>query len=106
MGFIQPQALLLTAQQPSGKLPKGVKVTTWGSIYNWLQTKVSDSKWARELAAYLELMEARLTDSEQIKTGTLTLSTVSDSESTMPLATWKASAFFVSRLKTCGCAPI
>ena len=72
LGFANPKALLLTAQQSRTKLPQEVTVATWNTVYNWLQERISRSEWAQHLAAYLELMEARLTDLEQMSSGTLT----------------------------------
>ena len=72
LGFTRPKALLLTARQPGGRLPEGVEVVTWGSIYNWLSGQTPHGTWAHRLATYLEVMEARLTDSGQMETGSLT----------------------------------
>jgi len=72
LGFVDPEALLLTAQQPRAKVPPEVTVVTWKSIYNWLQGQIARSEWAQRLSAYLEVMEARLTNLEQMSSGTLT----------------------------------
>ena len=71
-GFVQPNGLLITAEPQSVKLPEGVGVATWGAIYSWLQGQTSRSTWARRLKTYLEVMEARLTEHKQLKSGTLT----------------------------------
>ncbi len=72
LGFTTPKLLLLTADRSSKNLPKGVKTIRWATVYEWLQGRLSRSKWAGRLAAYLEVMEARLTDLEQMESGTLT----------------------------------
>lgn len=72
LGFADPKALLLTAQQPRAMVPQEVTVATWKTVYNWLQGQAARSEWAQRLSAYLEVMEARLTDLEQMRSGTLT----------------------------------
>ena len=72
LGFDTPKALLISARPPGGELPDGVSAATWNSIYVWLQGQAARSQWAHRVAAYLEVMEARLTDSGQMDSGTLT----------------------------------
>ena len=72
LGFDAPKGLLLTIKQPSGKLPDEVDVVEWRSVYKWLQRQTSRSEWAGRVAAYLEVMEARMIEHEQIESGTLT----------------------------------
>ena len=72
LGFDAPKGLLLTIKQPSGKLPDEVNVVEWRSVYKWLQRQTSRSEWAERVAAYLEVMEARMIEHEQIESGTLT----------------------------------
>ena len=72
LGFATPKALLISARPPGEELPDGVGAATWNSIYAWLQGQAARSQWAHRVMAYLELMEARLTDSEQMESGTLT----------------------------------
>ena len=72
LGFDAPKGLLLTIKQPSGKLPDEVDVVEWRSVYKWLQRQTSRSEWAERVAAYLEVMEARMIEHEQIESGTLT----------------------------------
>jgi hypothetical protein len=73
LDFARPNALLITAALPSTPLPERVGVVTWSTIYRWLQGQTSRSKWARRLKSYLEVMEARLADTGQLKSGTLTV---------------------------------
>jgi hypothetical protein len=72
LGFATPKALLISARPPGGELPDAVGAATWNSIYVWLQGQAARSRWAHRVAAYLEVMEARLTDSGQMESGTLT----------------------------------
>ena len=71
LGFTAPKLLLLTIR-PGRNLPKDVEVAPWSSVYKWLQGQTAWSKWAQRLAAYLEVIEARMTDREQMESGTLT----------------------------------
>ena len=71
LGFTAPKLLLLTVRSGTN-LPKDVEVSPWSSIYTWLQGQTARSKWAQRLADYLEVIEARMTDREQMESGTLT----------------------------------
>ena len=106
LGFATPKALLLTAQRSSRNLPEEVEVATWNSVYKWLQRQTPRSEWAQRLAAYLEVMEARLTDLEQMKTGTLTAFNGFRSEKPTPSTTSKANASCALLWTNCGSGPI
>ncbi len=71
LGFTSPKLLLLTVR-PGKNLPADVEVASWSAIYTWLQGHTARSKWAQCLTDYLEAMEARMTDREQMESGTLT----------------------------------
>ena len=71
LGFTSPKLLLLTIR-PGKNLPEDVEVASWSTIYTWLQGHTTRSKWAQRLTDYLEVMEARMTDREQMESGTLT----------------------------------
>ena len=72
LGFVEPKGLLLTIKRPHEKLPDEYQIAEWNSVYTWLQGEMSRSEWAERVAAYLEVMEARMIEKEQLKTGTLT----------------------------------
>ena len=71
LDFTSPKLLLLTVH-PGKNLPEDVEVALWSAIYTWLQGHTTRSKWAQRLTDYLEVMEARMTDREQMESGTLT----------------------------------
>ena len=71
LDFTSPKLLLLTVH-PGKNLPEDVEVALWSAIYTWLQGHTIQSKWAQRLTDYLEVMEARMTDREQMESGTLT----------------------------------
>ncbi|MDE0332041.1 MAG: hypothetical protein OXL41_09250 [Nitrospinae bacterium] len=72
LGFTEPKGLLLTIKQPHEKPPNEFQVVEWSSVYQWLQGETPRSEWAGRVAAYLEVMEARMIEKEQLETGTLT----------------------------------
>ena len=72
LGFAAPNGLLLTIKRPHEKLPDEYQIAEWSSVYTWLQGEMPHSEWAERVAAYLEVMEARMIEKEQLKTGTLT----------------------------------
>ena len=72
LGFHSPKGLLLTIKRPHEKLPDEFQVVEWSSVYKWLQGETPRSEWAGRVAAYLEVMEARMIENEQIESGTLT----------------------------------
>ena len=71
-GFSTPKGLLLAADRLSMELPDEFEFAMWGSVYKWLLEQESWSEWAQRLARYLEVMEARLTNLEQMGSGALT----------------------------------
>ena len=72
LGFTEPKGLLLTIKQPRKKPPDEFQVVEWSSVYQWLQGETPRSEWAERVASYLEVMEARMIEKEQLETGTLT----------------------------------
>ncbi len=71
LGFTTPKLLLLTVR-PGKNLPEDVEIAPWSAICSWLQGHTARSAWAQRLTEYLEMIEARMTDREQIESGTLT----------------------------------
>ena len=72
LGFTMPKLLLLTVRPPGKNLPDDIEVVPWSAIYTWLQGQTVWSKWAQRLTDYLEVMEARMIDREQMESGILT----------------------------------
>ena len=72
LGFTMPKLLLLTVRPPGKNLPDDIEVVPWSAIYTWLQGHTARSAWAQRLTDYLEVLEARMTDREQMASGTLT----------------------------------
>ena len=72
LGFANPKALVLTVRAPQGEMPPGTQVVEWRRIYQWLIEHATERPWARRVAEYLEVMEARLVDQQQLQAGTLT----------------------------------
>ncbi len=72
LGFANPNALVVTVQEPAGKMPEGVDVVEWRMVYRWLVDRAPESNWARRVAEYLELMESQLIDQQKLTSGTLT----------------------------------
>jgi hypothetical protein len=71
-GFANPKALVLTILEPAGKMPDGIRVVEWRTVYRWLVAHASERPWAKHAAEFLELMEGRMVDQQQLKSGTLT----------------------------------
>lgn len=72
LGFTDVHALVLTVGNLMGNLPKGVQVVEWTWLYGWLRRKAKAHPWAQRMAEYLEVMEAKLAQQEQLVSGTLT----------------------------------
>jgi hypothetical protein len=53
-------------------LPPDVIVLEWRTIYAWLRQRSEESAWAGFAANYLEIVEAKLIDTQQFKEGSLT----------------------------------
>lgn len=71
-GFINPKALVLTILEPANKLPEGIRIVEWRTIYRWLVAHALERPWAKRVVEFLELMEGRMVDQQQLKSGTLT----------------------------------
>lgn len=54
-------------------LPEGTVLLEWRVVYAWLRRHSPDSKWAARVADYLEIVEANLTEAQQLVEGTLTM---------------------------------
>ncbi len=53
--------------------PEGTVLLEWRKVYAWLCKHGVTSKWARAAADYLEIVEAKLIDTEQFVEGSLTM---------------------------------
>lgn len=71
LGFTKITALAITAHSIPAKAESGAISTTWSRLYRWLKSR-PDSFWAREAAGYLEDLEARMINDENLSSGTLT----------------------------------
>lgn len=72
LGYANPKALILTIRKPTEKLPDDFRVVEWRSVYRWLIDQSGESSWAGRAAEFLEHLEARMVDREQMTSGTLT----------------------------------
>lgn len=72
LGFEQPHVLVLKVHDAQDELPEGVLSVDWRTIYLWLLKHAKKSPWAKTVADFLEVMEARLVGKEQLSSGTLT----------------------------------
>lgn len=72
LGFKDVFSLVVTVAEPLNKLPDGVRVVEWTAVYGWLLTKVKAHPWARRVTEFLEVIEGKLAEQEQLMTGTLT----------------------------------
>ncbi len=72
LGYADPRALVLTVREPVGELPESVRVVEWRDVYRWLIDRSRERSWARRVAEFLEVMEGRLVDQQQLTSGTLT----------------------------------
>lgn len=70
-GFKRVRLLVLSVQEKLQNLPKAAIGKTWCDIYEWLQ-KQKKGIWAEKLSSYLEIAEAKLSQDEYLKEGTLT----------------------------------
>ncbi len=72
LGFPEPKLLLLTVKQPAPEISHKAKVVEWRSVYRWLLDTSAKNPWAKRAADYLEVLEGRLVDDQQLKAGTMT----------------------------------
>lgn len=72
LGFTNIKAVVLTVGDPIGELPEDVKVVRWAAVYGWLLRQANAHPWARRAAEFLEVIEAKLAQQEQLMVGTLT----------------------------------
>ncbi len=70
-GFKDARLLVLSVKENLKDLPSGAIGNTWCDIYEWLKNQ-EKSEWAERLATYLEIAEAKLSEVEYLKEGTLT----------------------------------
>ncbi len=71
-GYTDPKALVLTVRDTDGKMPEGTRVVEWRTVYRWLIDRAPESPWARRVAEFLEVMEGRMVDQQQLTAGSLT----------------------------------
>lgn len=71
-GYANPKALVLTILEPAGKMPEGIRVVEWRTVYRWLVAHAAERPWAKHVVQYLELLEGRMVNQEQLRSGTLT----------------------------------
>lgn len=72
LGFTDIKAVVLTVGKPMDELPEGVQVVEWTTVYEWLLRKSKAHPWAKRVAEFLEVMEGKLAQQEQLMAGTLT----------------------------------
>lgn len=72
LGFTNIKAVVLTVGEPMGAMPEGVCVVEWTTVYAWLLGKAKAHPWAARVAQFLEVIEAKLAQQEQLMAGTLT----------------------------------
>jgi hypothetical protein len=72
LGFAEPQLLVLSVRSHRSALPKDIRLVDWPKLYLWLRSKADESRWAADVARYLELMEATLIEEGKLRSGTLT----------------------------------
>jgi len=72
LGFTTIKSVVLTVGEPMGELPEGVPVVEWTTVYGWLLRKSKAHPWAKRVAEFLEVMEGKLAQQEQLIVGTLT----------------------------------
>lgn len=70
-GFESITVVAITPRKPAS-LPAQTVLLEWRTVYAWLRRHSSRSAWAARAANYLEVVEAKLIDSEQFVEGTLT----------------------------------
>lgn len=71
-GFKEVTAVVIAPRAPSSAPSNGVFLE-WRTVYSWLRRQSSTSTWAARAAEYLEIIEAKMIDSEQFVEGTLTM---------------------------------
>lgn len=71
-GFHAITAVAIAPRLPS-TLPADTVLLEWRTIYTWLRRHAGSSSWAARTAEYLEIVEAKLIDTEQFVEGTLTM---------------------------------
>ena len=70
-GFETPRFYTITALPNAGDFENWTQIT-WVSIYTWLKKQAHDNIWAKNLAEYFELLEARMFENEQLNNGKIT----------------------------------
>jgi hypothetical protein len=70
-GFQRITVLAITPRIESNP-PAGTVVCEWRDVYVWLCQKSGESEWAKRAVSFLEISEARLVESGQLREGTLT----------------------------------
>lgn len=71
-GFRVVKPVVIVPRTSSVTMPADVKVLEWRNVYAWLQTHASKSAWAKHVAEYLEIAEAKMIENGQFVEGTLT----------------------------------
>ena len=71
-GYVDPHLLLLCVDKPPQGLPERTTCRAWRDLYQWLRTH-DGSQWARRLAEYFEVFEARMVGEDYSIRGTLTM---------------------------------
>ena len=71
-GFRHVTAVVIAPRLPSSA-PSDCIFLEWRAVYSWLRRHSATSIWAARAAEYLEIIEAKLVDSQQFVEGTLTM---------------------------------
>ena len=72
LGFDEPNLLLLTIKPPPPEVELVAKVVEWRAVYTWLLCHAKKHEWSKRLSDYLEIIEGRLVNEEQLRSGTMT----------------------------------
>ncbi len=70
--FTNARVLVLATENKLKNIPKKYKAASWPTIYTWLSKHRKKSQWARLITEYIEILEAKMAQKEQLKSGTLT----------------------------------
>mgnify|MGYP007051346430 FL=1 len=72
LGFDEPNILLLTIKPAAPEIAPLAKVVEWRAVYKWLLNFSDNHVWAKRVSDYLEVIEGRLVNEEQLRSGTMT----------------------------------
>ncbi len=71
--FKSIRALALDVVSPGRELPQGCEFRLWSELYQWLIRQSGRSRWAKRVANFMEIVEARWPEEGYLKDGTLTV---------------------------------